>query len=82
MIELTAKQQKVWNFIAESTQRSGLAPSIRDIKDHFGFGSTRSAFDYVKVLAKKGYLKREPRTARPLVARRETSPGRDAPERA
>jgi heme exporter protein D len=25
---------------------------------------------------------REPRTARPLVARRETSPGRDAPERA
>jgi heme exporter protein D len=25
---------------------------------------------------------REPRTARPVVARRETSPGRDAPERA
>jgi repressor LexA len=68
MTQLTAKQHKVWQFIAESSQRSGLAPSIRNIKDHFGFGSTRSAHDYVKVLAKKGYLKREPRTARSLQA--------------
>src|SRR6266436_1598748 len=66
MTQLTPKQQRVWNFIAESRQRAGLAPSIREIMDHFGFGSTRSAFDYVKVLAKKGYLKREPRTARSL----------------
>src|SRR5689334_18317743 len=68
MTELTPRQRKVWNFIAERSQKSGLAPSIRDIKDHFRFGSTRSAFDYVKVLAKKGYLKRAPRTARALQA--------------
>jgi repressor LexA len=68
MTELTAKQLKVWKFIAESSQRSRLAPSIRDIQDHFGFGSTRSAHDYVKVLARKGYLKREPRMARALQA--------------
>jgi repressor LexA len=66
MNALTRKQQQVWNFIAESRQRQGIAPSIREIKEHFAFGSTRSAFDYVKVLAKKGYLKREPRTARGL----------------
>ncbi len=66
MTQLTPKQQRVWNFIAESRQRAGLAPSIREIMNHFGFGSTRSAFDYVKVLVKKGYLKREPRTARAL----------------
>jgi repressor LexA len=68
MTQLTPKQQKVWNFISESSQKSGLSPSIRDIQDHFRFGSTRSAFDYVKVLAKKGYLKRAPRTARALQA--------------
>jgi repressor LexA len=64
MHPLTRKQQQVWNFIAESQQRHGMAPSIREIKGHFAFGSTRSAFDYVKALAQKGYLKREPRTAR------------------
>jgi repressor LexA len=66
MNALTRKQQQVWNFIAETQQRSGVTPSIREIKDHFAFGSTRSAFDYVKILARKGYLKREPRTARAI----------------
>jgi repressor LexA len=66
MNSLTRKQQQVWNFIAETQQRAGITPSIREIKKHFAFGSTRSAFDYVKVLAKKGYLQREPRTARAI----------------
>jgi len=66
MTPLTQKQQQVWNFISDMQQRLGLAPSIREIKQHFRFGSTRSAFDYVQVLAKKGYLKREPRTARAI----------------
>jgi repressor LexA len=66
MTPLTQKQQQVWNFISETQQKLGMAPSIREIKEHFAFGSTRSAFDYVKVLARKGYLKREPRTARSL----------------
>src|SRR4030088_1771008 len=66
MTPLTRKQQQVWNFISESQQRLGIAPSLREIKSHFAFGSTRSAFDYVKILARKGYLKREPRMARSL----------------
>jgi repressor LexA len=66
MPPLTRKQQQVWNFIAQSQQRLGIAPSIREIQDHFDLGSTRSAFDYVQVLVQKGYLKREPRTARGL----------------
>jgi len=66
MTPLTRKQQQVWNFISENQQRLGMAPTIREIKKHFAFGSTRSAFDYVKVLAKKGYLKRAPRIARAL----------------
>jgi len=68
MTPLTRKQQQVWNFIAETQQKYGIAPSIREIKEHFDFGSTRSAFDYVEILEKKGYLKREPRTARALRA--------------
>ena len=68
MTPLTRKQQQVWNFIAETQQKYGIAPSIREIKEHFDFGSTRSAFDYVEILEKKGFLKREPRTARALRA--------------
>jgi repressor LexA len=66
MIALSRKEQQVWNFISDTQQRLGLAPSLREIQKHCDFGSTRSAFDYVKVLAKKGYLKRAPRTARAL----------------
>jgi repressor LexA len=66
MAPLTRKQQQVWNFISETQQRLGVAPSIREIKKHFAFRSTRSPFDYIRVLAKKGYLKREPRTARAI----------------
>jgi SOS-response transcriptional repressor LexA len=36
-----------------------ITPSIREIQKAFAFGSTRSAFDYVKVLAKKDILQRE-----------------------
>ena len=66
MKTLTRKQQQVLNFIAESRQRLGMSPSFREIKEHFAFGSTRSAYDYAKALAKKGYLKRAPRMARGL----------------
>ena len=68
MAALTRRQQQVWKFIFDTQQRLGLAPSLREIQRHCGFASTRSAFDYVKSLAKKGYLRREPRTARALRA--------------
>src|SRR5262245_3145333 len=66
MTALTRKQQEVWTFIAEERQRVGIAPSIREIQKRFAFKSTRSAFDYVKALIRKGYLKRAARTARGL----------------
>jgi repressor LexA len=66
MTDLTRKQQQVWDFIAERRQQSGIAPSIREIQKRFAFKSTRSAFDYIKALIKKGYLKRAARTARGL----------------
>lgn len=66
MMPLKPKEQEVWQFIADTHRKSGIAPSIREIKERFGFGSTRSAFDYVEALEKKGYLKRAARTARAL----------------
>src|SRR5437899_3692657 len=68
MPSLSPKEQQVWEFIAETQRRSGRAPSLREIQEHLRFGSTRSAFDYVAALEKKGYLKREMRTARALRA--------------
>ena len=65
MASLTRKQHQVWTFISDR-QRLGTAPSIRDIQQHFRYGSTRSAFDHVQALARKGYLKHQPRRARGL----------------
>jgi repressor LexA len=68
MSALTRKQQQVWNFISETQQSTGFAPSLREIMRQFELRSTRSASDYVRVLARKGYLQREPRTARAIRA--------------
>lgn len=57
MEKLTAKQEKVLNFIQEKIQ-ANLPPTIREIAQELGFSSTGTVRDYLEALEKKGYLKR------------------------
>jgi len=56
-IPLTDKQKQVLKFIYQSIRSSNLPPTIREIAAHFGFSSTGTVRDYLKALAKKGYIK-------------------------
>jgi repressor LexA len=56
---LTKKQARILAFI-QAQQESGLAPTMREICQHFGFKSPNAATDHVKALRRKGYLANNP----------------------
>ena len=66
MTGLTKRQRQVLDFIQQSQQTEGVAPTLREIAGHFGFASPRAASDHVEALRKKGFLAGEPGLARTL----------------
>jgi len=57
---LTARQQEVWEYIAAETRRLGYPPTLREIGDKMGIGSTNGVRCLMEALEKKGYIRREP----------------------
>jgi repressor LexA len=55
--DLTRKQTQVLKFIQQSIE-THIPPTIREIAKELGFSSTGTVRDYLKILQKKGYLKR------------------------
>ena len=53
---LTVRQREVLDFINGYIERHRYAPSIRDLAEHFSI-SIRGAYDHVKALRKKGYVR-------------------------
>jgi repressor LexA len=64
-MELTFRQQEVFNFIKSFIKKRGYPPSVREIGDHFHI-YPRAAFDHLKALEKKGYLRRRGSMSRGL----------------
>jgi repressor LexA len=64
-MELTFRQKEVFNFIRSFIKERGYPPSVREIGDHFHI-YPRAAFDHLKALEKKGYLKRRGSMSRSL----------------
>ncbi|MBE7501536.1 MAG: repressor LexA [Verrucomicrobiales bacterium] len=54
MEPLTLRQQEVLEFIQTTQQRSGGAPTLREIAAHFRFRSVKAAADHVTALRRKG----------------------------
>jgi repressor LexA len=59
MLELTEKQQEVFDFIVAEAE-AGTPPTLREIAAHFGFRSKTAAADHVRALRQKGFLNRDP----------------------
>ena len=76
MSALTKRQAEVLDFIEETRQTQGLAPSLRDIARHFGFRSMTTAVDHVRALQRKGALGAPDGRARALCAVSPWSPKR------
>jgi repressor LexA len=64
-MELTSRQREVFNFIRTFIKERGYPPSVREIGKHFDI-YPRAAFDHLKALERKGYLKRQGSMSRGL----------------
>lgn len=67
MTYLTVKQRDVLDFIRRRIADNGVAPTLQEIADAFGFSSTASAQKHVGLLERKGFLRREKHQKRGLV---------------
>jgi repressor LexA len=67
MTYLTVKQRDVLDFIRRRIADQGVAPTLQEIADAFGFSSTASAQKHVGLLERKGFLRREKHQKRGLV---------------
>lgn len=64
-MELTDRQREIFSFIQAFIKERGYPPSIREIGKHFHI-YPRAAFDHLKALERKGYLKRRSLMSRGL----------------
>lgn len=56
---LTERQKEILEFIEEFRDREGIAPTHREICEHFGYSSYGTVYKHLKLLAEKGYLWRD-----------------------
>lgn len=55
---LSAKQQRIYDYIKSHIEQHHFAPSIREIKDHLGYSSTSTVHALLERIEDKGYIKR------------------------
>ncbi|MBI4553320.1 MAG: transcriptional repressor LexA [Candidatus Latescibacteria bacterium] len=65
MKALTGKQQRVFDFIRQQVNRMGFPPSVREIASTFQI-STRAAYDHLRAIEKKGFVRRDPMKPRAI----------------
>src|ERR1041384_8267467 len=56
---LTERQRDILNFIRSFQRERGVAPTHREICDHFGFSSYGTVYKHLSLLEKKGLIRRD-----------------------
>ena len=62
-LSLTEKQAKILQFIEEHIEKVGFPPTVRQAADFFSI-SAKAAHDHLRAVAKKGYIRLFPGSAR------------------
>lgn len=63
---ISAKQQRVLEYIRSFTREHGYPPAVRDICQGLGIKSTSTAHGYLERLEKNGYIRRDPSKTRAI----------------
>lgn len=63
---LSPRQMEILEFIHNTQQSRGLAPSVREICQHVNVASTTSVHRHLHTLRERGYLRMESQTSRSL----------------
>lgn len=71
---LTARQQRIFDWVREFRSRHGVPPTVREIGRHFRMASS-SAFGHLRLIEKKGFLRRGSLGARSLQVLCAPAPG-------
>jgi repressor LexA len=79
MKTLTARQQEILDFISSYLEGHAYPPTIREIAESFAI-SVKGAYDHVKALEKKGYLRLGENRSRALELLRRDKPERSSVE--
>ncbi len=66
MKKLTAKQQKILNFITQFTAGQGYPPSVREIGDAMGLKSPSTVHAHIKRLREMGYIEKDDHKTRAI----------------
>lgn len=63
---ITERDLRILEFIKESIEKNGYAPSVRDIRDEFDIKSTSTVHAALKKLEENGYIRKEQAKSRAL----------------
>ncbi len=74
MKKITAKQQRILEYIAEYTQERGYPPSVRDICAGVGLSSPSTVHMHIKSLREMGCLEKDDRKGRALTIKGMSGP--------
>jgi len=75
---LTERQRDILNFIREFQRERGVAPTHREICDHFGFSSYGTVYKHLSLLEKKGLIRRDWNQKRGVELVEDPAPARPA----
>src|SRR3989338_733531 len=59
LIPITKRQKQILDYVNSYTKKREYAPSLEDIKKHFGLSSVATIHQHVEALRYKGYLKKQ-----------------------
>ena len=63
---LTARQQEIWQFLADYVDEHGYPPTVREIGDAVGLASPSTVHAHLANLERAGLLRRDPTKPRAL----------------
>lgn len=64
---LTRRQKEILDFVRSFQESEGVAPTHREICEHFGFSSYGTAYKHLRLLREKGLIERTPHQRRGMV---------------
>ena len=75
MVDLTKRQQEIFEFIKRYSARHGYPPTVRDIGKAVGLASSSTVHAHLANLEKVGLLRRDPTKPRAIEVRYDTNSG-------
>jgi len=79
---VTERQRDILNFIRDFQREKGIAPTHREICDHFGFSSYGTVYKHLSLLEKKGLIRRDWNQKRGVELVEKPEPSKEAPANA